>query len=173
MHWLPITDIPILIETGSNSSLEISPDIAEAALIAGYAHRDSGAGVAAETSFRAARSADPANGEARGALADLLSELERWEEAAGHYRAAADLEPFRTDWQYGLADAFTRIGDGAAALDVCNRLLERRPDNTMAHRALARIHAATDRHTQAIEHFREALFLDSAMPIPPWNWPTR
>ena len=133
MQRPPVTDTPILIDTGSNSNLDISPDIAEAALIAGYALRDSGAGAAAETSFRAAISADPANGEARGALADLLYELERWEEAAGHYRAATDLEPFRTDWQYGLAEAFTRIGDGAAALDVWNRLLERRPDNAMAH----------------------------------------
>ena len=31
----------------------------------------------------------------------------------------------------------------------------------MAHRALARIHAGTGHHAQAIEHFREALFLDS------------
>src|SRR5689334_8624264 len=161
MYWLPITDTPILIETGSKLSLGISPDIAEAALIAGYAHRDSGAGAAAETSFRAAISADPTNGEARGALADLLSELERWEEAAAHYRVAADLEPFRVDWQYGLADAFSRIGDNAAALGVWNGLLERRPDNAMAHRALARIHAASGRYAQAIEHFREALFLDS------------
>ena len=149
-----------MIDTGSNSNLD-SPDIAEAALIAGYALRDSGAGAAAETSFRAAISADPANGEARGALADLLYELERWEEAAGHYRAAADLEPFRADWQYGLAGAFARTGDSAAALDVWNRLLTRRPDNAMAHRALARIHAGTGHHMQAIEHFREALFLDS------------
>ena len=109
-----------MIETGSNSSLEISPDIAEAALIAGYALRDSGAGTAAESSFRAAISADPANGEARGALADLLAELDRWDEAAGHYRIAAELEPFRTDWQYGLAGALARIGDSAAALDVWN-----------------------------------------------------
>ena len=94
-----------MIETGSNSILEISPDIAEAALIAGYALRDSGAGAAAEASFRAAISADPSNGEARGALADLLAELERWEEAAGQYRIAADLEPSRADWQYGLAGA--------------------------------------------------------------------
>ena len=150
-----------MIDTGPNSNLEISPDIAEAALIAGYALRDSGAGAAAETSFRAAISADPANGEARGALADLLYELERWEEAAGHYRAAADLEPFRADWQYGLAGAFARTGDSAAALDVWNRLLTHRPDNAMAHRALARIHAGTGHHIQAIEHFREALFLDS------------
>src|SRR5918994_614652 len=161
MYRLPVTDTPILIETGSNSILKISPDIAEAALIAGYALRDSGAGAAAETSFRAAISADPANGEARGALADLLSELERWEEAAGHYRIAADLEPSRADWQYGLADAFTRIGDSAAALDVWNRLLTHRPDNALAYRAQARIDAGTGHHAQAIEHFREALFLDS------------
>jgi predicted TPR repeat methyltransferase len=161
MYRLPVTDTPILIETGSNSILEISPDIAEAALIAGYALRDSGAGAAAETSFRTAISADPGNGEARGALADLLFELERWEEAAGHYRVAAGLEPSRADWQYGLAGAFTRIGDSAAALDVWSRLLTHRPDNAMAHRALARIHADTGQHAQAIEHFREALFLDS------------
>jgi predicted TPR repeat methyltransferase len=30
----------------------------------------------------------------------------------------------------------------------------------MAHRALARIHAGTGHHAQAIDHFREALFLD-------------
>jgi predicted TPR repeat methyltransferase len=150
-----------LIETGSNSLLETFPDIAEAALIAGYALRDSGAGTAAETSFRAATSADPSNGEARGALADLLAELERWEEAAEHYRIAADLEPSRADWQYGLAGALARVGDSAAALDVWNRLLTCRPDNAMTHRALARIHAGTGHHAQAIEHFREALFLDS------------
>src|SRR5918994_355901 len=161
MYRLPVTDTPILIETGSNSILKISPDIAKAALIAGYALRDSGAGAAAETSFRAAISADPSNGEARGALADLLAELERWEEAAAQYRIAADLEPSRADWQYGLAGALARIGDSAAALDVWNRLLTYRPDNAMAHRALARIHAGTGHHAQAIEHFREALFLDS------------
>ena len=149
-----------MIETGSNTLLETFPDMAEGALIAGYALRDSGAGTAAETSFRAAISADPSNGEARGALADLLAELERWEEAAEHYRVAADLEPSRADWQYGLAAAFARVGDSAAALDVWNRPLTCRPDNAKTHRALARIHAGTGHHAQAIEHFRDALFLD-------------
>jgi tetratricopeptide (TPR) repeat protein len=139
-----------LIENGSNSLLEVSHNMAEVALIAGYALRDSGASAAAEASFRAAISADPSNGEARGALADLLAELERWEEAAAQYRIAADLEPSRADWQYGLAAAFTRVGD-SAALDVWNRLLTHRPDNAMAHRALARIHAGTGHHAQAIE----------------------
>jgi len=160
MPRLPFTDTPILNDTGSSSSLETSPDIAEAALIAGYALRDSGAGTDAESSFRAAISAAPANGEARGALADLLAELDRWVEAAGEYRIAAELEPFRTDWQYGLAGALERTGDHAAALDVWNALLAQRPDNAMAHRALARIHVAAARHGQAMEHFREALFLD-------------
>jgi len=72
-----------------------------------------------------------------------------------------DLEPSRADWQYGLAGAFARIGDSEAALDVWHRLLERRPDDAMVHRALARIHAGADQYAQAIEHFREALFLDS------------
>jgi predicted TPR repeat methyltransferase len=160
LRWPTFTDTPILNDTGSSSTLETSPDIAETALIAGYALRDSGAGIAAESSFRAAISAAPANGEARGALADLLAELDRWGEAAGEYRIAAELEPFRTDWQYGLACALERTGDHAAAQDVWNALLARRPDNAMAHRALARIHVAAARHGQAMEHFREALFLD-------------
>lgn len=161
--WLQeptFTDTPILNEHGSSLSLEISPDAAEAALIAGYTLRDTGAGEAAEASFRAAISLSPTSGEARGALAELLAELERWEEAAGEYRIAAALEPFRADWQYGLAGALARTGDNAAALEVWNGLLARRPDNAMVHRALARIHVSTGQHGQAIEHFREALFLD-------------
>jgi predicted TPR repeat methyltransferase len=59
-----------------------------------------------------------------------------------------------------LAGALARTGDSAAALEVWNELLARRPDNAMVHRALARIHVSTGQHGQAMEHFREALFLD-------------
>jgi predicted TPR repeat methyltransferase len=158
-------DTLILIEPGSSSSLEISPDAppnaVEAALIAGYALRDAGAESAAEASFCAAMAADPSNAEARGALASLLAELGRCGEAAGHFRVAAELEPSRAEWQYGLAGALARTGESAAALDVWSRLLERRPDNAMVHRALARLYAGSGRSGEAIDHFREALFLDA------------
>jgi predicted TPR repeat methyltransferase len=165
MHRLPDMDTLILIEPGPSSSFEISPDAsadsAETALIAGYALRDAGAEPAAEASFRAAMAADPSNAEARGALADLLAELDRCDEASGHFRAAVELEPSRTEWHYGLAGALTRIGENAAAQDVWRRLLERRPDNAMVHRSLARLYAGSGRSWEAIEHFREALFLDA------------
>ena len=152
-------DTQILIDTDSSPSLETFPDIAEATLITGYALRDAGIGVAAEAAFRAAISADPTRGEARGALAGLLADLQRWEEAAEEYRIAADLEPSRTDWRYGLAEACARTGDSAGALEVWNGLLAQRPDSAMVRRALARIHVSAGRHALGAEQFREALFL--------------
>jgi predicted TPR repeat methyltransferase len=160
MHQPSITETQILIDTDSSPGLENFPDIAEAALIAGYALLDAGIGDAAEDSFRTAIGMAPGCGEARGALAGLLADQERWAEAAEEYRLAAELEPFRADWHYGLAEARARTGDNAGALEVWNGLLAQRPDNAMVRRALARIHVSAGQPAQAVEQFREALFLD-------------
>jgi pentatricopeptide repeat protein len=167
-------DFPILTDPNLLPALAGSDDVlvldapmpdttggAEEALIAGYALRDAGSVVAAELSFREAVAADPASAEAHGALGSLVADGGRWAEAVPEFRMAADLEPSRIDWCGGLAHALSRSGDTDGALEVWRAMLERRPDSAQVHRALARLYAAAARPLDAIDHFRESLFLDA------------
>ncbi len=134
---------------------------AEFALVSGYALRDAGDNAAAEAAFRQAVAADPACGEASGALAQLLAEGERWREAADGFRVALSHEPWRMDWRTGLSDMLARCGQTGEAIGLWHELLERRPDSASGHRALARLRIGAGQPLEAIEHFREALFLDA------------
>lgn len=134
---------------------------AEFFLVSGYALRDAGDAAAAEAAFRQAVAADPACGEASGALAQLLADDARWDEAAQAFRVALSQEPGRIDWRTGLSDALVRRGHAAEAVALWRDLLERRPDSASGHRALARLQIGAGQPLEAIEHFREALFLDA------------
>ena len=133
---------------------------AEKALADAYSALDAGDPALAEAALGRALAIDPAFTEAHGALAELLAERARPAEAVPHYRHAVAGDPGRVAWWRGLASALEGTGDEDGAIAACRALLDRRADDAPTHRRLARLLARAGLAEAALDHAREARFLD-------------
>lgn len=109
--------------------------------------------------FRLACAADPASGEAWGALADSAREAG---EATGTLAAcgrAVTLDPGVWSWRSALAEALRAVGRLEEAVVAGQALAAERPDSAAARLGLARALAAVGRRDAALEEYREAVAL--------------
>ncbi|TWA87356.1 putative TPR repeat methyltransferase [Azospirillum brasilense] len=115
--------------------------------------------VGAARAFRLACAADPASGEAWGALADSTRDAG---EAAGSLAAcgrAVALDPGVWPWRIALAEALRTAGRFEEAVATGRVLTAERPDSATARLGLARALAASGRRDAALEEYREAVAL--------------
>ncbi|CAO3378346.1 tetratricopeptide repeat protein [Azospirillum argentinense] len=113
----------------------------------------------AARAFRLACAADPASGEAWGALADSTRDAG---EAAGALAAcgrAVALDPGVWPWRIALAEALRTAGRFEEAVATGRVLTAERPDSATARLGLARALAAVGRREEALEEYREAVAL--------------
>ncbi|OYD85271.1 tetratricopeptide repeat protein [Azospirillum brasilense] len=113
----------------------------------------------AARAFRLACAADPASGEAWGALADSARDAG---EAAGALAAcgrAVALDPGVWSWRFALAEALRAAGRFEEAVTTGQMLTAERPDSATARLGLARALAAAGRRDAALEEYREAVAL--------------
>lgn len=115
--------------------------------------------VGAARAFRLACAADPASGEAWGALADSTRDAG---EAAGALAAcgrAVALDPGVWPWRVALAESLRTAGRFEEAVTTGQVLTAERPDSATARLVLARALAAAGRRDAALEEYREAVAL--------------
>ena len=80
--------------------------------------------------------------------------------ATPRYRAAAALDPARTDVLYNLANALQDVGSLGEAKDYYGRVLGRAPDHYAAHYNLGYVLEELGEAEAALEEFRAAARLD-------------
>ncbi|WP_188259688.1 tetratricopeptide repeat protein [Azospirillum tabaci] len=126
---------------------------------AGYDRLYAADAAGAARAFRLACAADPASGEAWGALADSARDAG---EAAGALAAcgrAVALDPGVWSWRLALAEALRAAGRFEEAVTTGQMLTAERPDSATARLGLARALAAAGRSDAALEEYREAVAL--------------
>lgn len=89
---------------------------------------------------------------ARERLAFELLQVDRFEEARGQYRAAMLIEPRRGPLYYGLALAYEREGDSAAAIAAYRDGLRVQPNMVLAHGSLGLLLLQEGRLASAKRH---------------------
>ena len=121
----------------------------------------------AESQIRAILQRDPENGEAQYSLGLLLSEVERFEEAANAFGKAARLLPGRPRVLYNqgvLLQHLGMCGPAKKALKKAYRLAPRDPDIV---NALALYHIYRSEWQEALSYAKRLAQLTPAAPGPP------
>jgi tetratricopeptide (TPR) repeat protein len=93
-------------------------------------------------------------------VAVLYLELNRAADAAGHFKASAELAPQSPAAHYNYATTLTMIGKTGEAIREYERAIEIMPDYALAHNNLGDALLRVGRTSEALQHFREALRLD-------------
>ena len=89
-------------------------------------------------------------------LAFELLQVDRAEEALGHYRAAIAIEPSRGPLYYGLALAYEQAGDREAAIAAYRSALRTQPNMALAHGSLGLLLQQAGRFAEAKRHLLAA-----------------
>jgi tetratricopeptide (TPR) repeat protein len=98
------------------------------------------------------------------ALGDLELELQTYDRAIGHLKAAVELDPSDTKTRNFLAAAYKARGDQENALDQLAKVLTRDPENALAHFLRAQIHSERNEDARALPDAEKALALQPKNP---------
>ncbi len=100
------------------------------------------------------------NGKALAVLAQVLTDLKRFDEAIAQLRRAADLQPENAGVQVRLAATLIMAGDPQASEAACRRAIALAPNMAQAWSGLGMAMRALGRFDEARAHFERALALD-------------
>ena len=106
----------------------------------------------------------PSNAAPLAALGDLEIELQTYDAAIGHLKAAVALDPADTKTRNYLAAAYKAKGDQESALAQLAKVLARDPENALAHFLRAEIYSARNEDTRALPDAEEAVALQPKNP---------
>ncbi|HYL69564.1 MAG TPA: tetratricopeptide repeat protein [Candidatus Limnocylindria bacterium] len=98
------------------------------------------------------------------ALGDLEIELQTYDAAIGHLKAAIELDPFDTKTRNFLAAAYKAKGDQENALAQLAKVLARDPDNALAYFLRAQIYSDRNEDARALPDAEKALALQPQNP---------
>jgi len=108
----------------------------------------------------------PKNPEPLAALGDLEIQLQTYDAAIEHLRAALALDPAKNEMRNLLAAAYKSKGDLVNALAQINIVLVRDPRNALAHFLRAQIYADRNENDRALSDARRAAELQPQNPQP-------
>jgi tetratricopeptide (TPR) repeat protein len=106
----------------------------------------------------------PKSGAPLGALGDLEIELQTFEAAIGHLRAAVTLDPTNMTTRNYLAAAYQAKGDQESALVEISKVLARDPENALAYFQRAEIYSAQNGDERALPDAEKASALQPQNP---------
>lgn len=98
------------------------------------------------------------------ALGDLEIELQTYDAAIGHLKAAVALDPADTKTRNYLAAAYKAKGDQESALAQLAKVLARDPENALAHFLRAQIYSAHNEDARALPDAEKAVALQPNNP---------
>jgi tetratricopeptide (TPR) repeat protein len=119
----------------------------------GEAQLDSGDAPGAQQSFQTALGLDPKSAFAELGLARALTKQNRLDDAAPHFRKAAELDPTRRDILLELAAEDEAAGKSDDAIAIYNQF----PDNPAAQERLGQLLLKAGRAPEAVDHFKVAV----------------
>jgi tetratricopeptide (TPR) repeat protein len=82
--------------------------------------------------YQAALDKDICHTQAMYGLTTAATEMERWDVAAEYLERYVAKNPSRTDFLFSLCSIYYRMGHKTKAEEVCNRILQQRPDHSEA-----------------------------------------
>ncbi len=86
---------------------------------------------------------------------------ERFEQAAGQYRRAVELDPSLALAWNGLVMALERTGDLSGAIEAAQRLIALTPEDVLAHTSLSRLYQRKGMIPEAEKELAEAARLQA------------
>ena len=133
----------------------------------GRDYRASGDGIRMERAFRVAARMDPDNMEAQNAVARLLLETGRYQEAYSHYKEMfANTDP-DSEALMNFGALCKQLNRPDEAIGSFRRILRKLPNYAPAHLLLAEMLDADGKTTQAIAEYQRFVNLKSAAPSEP------
>ena len=111
----------------------------------------------AEKLFREALLKDSKNGLLWSHLGDVLSQQQRWEEAAQAYGTAVFYSPEDFDTLFNLGTLYARVDRLEQARIFLERALQQNPDSAEVHQQLANVLDRDQQEDGALEHYLKAL----------------
>lgn len=118
----------------------------------------------AQANLTLALEANPANQEARQALAGLFLDNKRNDEAKSLLAAGLAITPEQTDFRMAIARLQVESGDRAGALNTLEQGLNFAKSNADYQSFLATLLQRAERHDEAITHYTTALSINNAVP---------
>jgi len=143
-------------ERAYRRGLELAPDDAELRNALGWTLFQEGRPAEAVTEYERALAANPRHVKSHNNLALVLVELDRLEEAAGHFKTSLELEP-KAEIYSDLGFIMARLGKAEAALADYRKALELDPHCASAHFNLAVAFVQAGKLGEAESHYRKAL----------------
>ncbi len=149
--------------------LTISPDSAEAEMLAGEALDDGGDDAGAIEHFRAAVAANPHEPNAHFGLGYLLWTTTHYNEAASEFSEEMAVNPNEGQAEAYLGDCLLELKQLGPAEQHLRAALLRDPESELSRRDLGIVDAELDRSEQAEGELRHALALDPADSSARWH----
>jgi tetratricopeptide (TPR) repeat protein len=118
----------------------------------------------AELALRQALSSDPKNGALHFALAAMLRQQERWDDAFDELTVAAELMPDFPENHSSMAYIFYRLDDGPNCIAEARTALSMDTQNAEAYQFLALGLYSTGQYAAAVHAFMESLARDADNP---------
>jgi len=109
---------------------------------------------------------EPNSAEIVAGLAGMLEWADRPEESLPLFKKAMQLSPIpQTIWLINMASAYVRLGQYEEAVSICKTVLQRQPDQLIAHIFLTIAYMFTDREQEARAEAAEILRIN-----PQFSW---
>ena len=142
-----------------NPTSEIPASLLQAAAAARAQHFHE-----AELDLRQALSSDPQNAALHFALAAMLRQQQRWDDALDEFTHSAQLMPDFPENHSGLAYTFYLVDDSSDAIAEARTALSMDPQNAEAYQFLGLALHSTGQYAAAVHAFAESLARDAANP---------
>ena len=140
---------PALASDELLSAMKISPETPDDILLSGELAEASGDSAAAESAYRRLLAADPHNQDAAAALAHLLLQQQKPDQAESLLTAALPKDPGNLTLSAQLATVYQEEGKPAQAISLVEKLHASHPENPEVTRLLARLYSAGQQYEKA------------------------
>ena len=145
-------------------AIALKPNYADAHVLHGEVLEAQGDSSGAESEYLRARSIHPNDTGAMNALGSLYLQENRLEEAAGQFRASAEIAPVLDTW-VSLGRIYDDLGKPELAVEAWSHVVEMERFNPEAHRSLGRIYLSRRQWTDARNEFQMCLLMNPKDPV--------